>query len=101
MEFAVRHEVEGADHVVWVRGDVDAATAPLLEDELEPLLSSTRHVVLDLSHVGFVDTPGVGVIIRAVNLLRDRGQRMTLRGPAPMTQRVFETLGLTRLVSIE
>lgn len=101
MEFAVRHEVEGADHVVWVRGDVDAATAPLLEDELESLLSSTRHVVLDLSHVGFVDTPGVGVIIRAVNLLRDRGQRMTLRGPAPMTQRVFETLGLTRLVSIE
>ena len=101
MEFAVRHALEGVDHVVHVRGDIDAATAPLLEDELTPLYSSTRHVVLDLSLVSFVDSPGVAVIIRAVYELRQRGQRMTVRGPAPMTQRVFETLGLTRLVTIE
>ena len=99
--FTVRHELVGPDHIVCVRGDIDAATAPLLEDELEPLLASTRHVVLDLSQVGFVDSPGVAVIIRAVNVLRERGQRLTVREPAPMTQRVFETLGLTRLVSIE
>ncbi len=43
----------------------------------------------------------MAVIIRAVNVLRERGQRLTVRGPAPMTQRVFDTLGLTRLVSIE
>ena len=101
MEFAIRHEDEGVDHVVHVRGDIDAATAPLLEDELEPLFSTTRHVVLDISHVSFIDSPGVAVIIRAVYELRQRGQRMTVRGPAPMTQRVFETLGLTRLVTIE
>src|SRR5688572_5786031 len=101
MDFEVRHAVDGGDQVVWVRGDIDAATAPLLWDELEPLLGTTRHVVLDLSHVGFIDSPGVATIIRAVNTLRERGQRMTVRGPAPMTRRVFDTLGLTRLVTIE
>lgn len=101
MDFAVRHDVEGVDHVVCVRGDLDAATAPVLENELIPLYPTTRHVILDLSHVGFVDSPGLAVIIRAVYELRQRGQRLTVRGPAPMTQRVFETLGLTRLVSID
>ncbi|MDQ1374886.1 MAG: anti-sigma factor antagonist [Actinomycetota bacterium] len=84
-----------------VSGDIDVATAPQLWRELEPQLDTTRHVVVDLSKVSFIDSTGVGTIIRAVNVLRDRGQRLTVRSPTPMTKTVFETVGLTRLLDVE
>jgi anti-sigma B factor antagonist len=101
MDFVVDHRVEQGDVIVDVRGDIDVASAPQLWRELEPQLETTRHVVVDLSKVSFIDSTGVGTIIRAVNALRDRGQRLTLRAPTPMTRTVFETVGLTRLVDFE
>jgi anti-sigma B factor antagonist len=101
VEFTVDHRVENGDVVLEVRGDIDVATAPQLWREIEPQLDTTRHVVVDLSKVSFIDSTGVGTIIRAVNALRDRGQRLKVRSPTPMTKTVFETVGLTRLVDVE
>jgi anti-sigma B factor antagonist len=101
MDFGVEHRVEQGDVILDVRGDIDVATSAQLWRELEPQLETTRHVVVDLSKVSFIDSTGVGTIIRAVNALRDRGQRLTLRAPTPMTKTVFETVGLTRLVNLE
>jgi anti-sigma B factor antagonist len=101
MDFAVDHRVEQGDVVLAVQGDIDVSSAPQLWHEIEPQLETTRHVVVDLSKVSFIDSTGVGTIIRAVNALRDRGQRLTLRSPTPMTRTVFETVGLTRLVDLE
>jgi anti-sigma B factor antagonist len=101
MDFGVEHRMEQGDVIVAVRGDIDVASAPQLWRELEPQLETTRHVVVDLSKVSFIDSTGVGTIIRAVNALRERGQRLTLRAPTPMTKTVFETVGLTRLVDVE
>lgn len=101
MDFAVEQRLEQGDVVLDIRGDIDVATAPQLWRELEPQLDTTRHVVVDLSKVSFIDSTGVGTIIRAVNALRERGQRLTLRSPTPMTKTVFETVGLHRLVDVE
>ena len=97
----MQHRVDQGDVVFDVSGDIDVASAPHLWRELEPQLETTRHVVVDLSKVSFIDSTGVGTIIRAVNALRERGQRLTLRSPTPMTKTVFETVGLTRLVDVE
>jgi anti-sigma B factor antagonist len=99
--FAVSHEVDRGEIVVQVEGDIDVMTAPELWRQLEPQLDDTRHLVVDLSRVSFIDSTGVGTLIRAVNALRERGERLTVRSPAPMTRTVFETVGLSRLVNIE
>jgi anti-anti-sigma factor len=101
MSFTVNHEVEQGEIVVQVDGDIDIATAPRLWRALEPHLDSPRQLVVDLSRVSFIDSTGVGILIRAVNALRERGQRLTVRSPAPMTRTVFETVGLTRLIDLE
>jgi anti-anti-sigma factor len=101
MAFEVQHRVEYGDVVVEVAGDIDVMSAPQLWREIEPQLETTRHMVVDLSRVSFIDSTGVGTIIRAVNALRDRGQRLTVRSPTPMTRTVFETVGLTRLIDLE
>jgi anti-anti-sigma factor len=100
MDFGVERRVEQGDVVLAVRGDIDVESAPRLWQEIEPQLDTTRHMIVDLSQVSFIDSTGVGTIIRAVNALRDRGQRLTLRSPTPMTKTVFETVGLSRVVDI-
>jgi len=101
MAFGVHHAVDHGEIVVEVEGDIDIVTAPHLWRELEPQLDSSRHLVVDLARVSFIDSTGVGILIRAVNELRDRGQRLTVRSAAPMTRTVFETVGLTRLIELE
>jgi anti-sigma B factor antagonist len=54
--------VSVADGVVRVRGDVDAHTAPRLEDELTAVEGP---LVIDLDEVGFMDSSGVAVLVRA------------------------------------
>jgi anti-anti-sigma factor len=99
--FAVSHAVERGEIVIEVEGDIDALSAPRLWQEIEPHLNNTRQLVVDLSRVSFIDSTGVGILIRAVNVLRERGARLRVRAPAPMTRTVFDTVGLTRLIDIE
>jgi anti-anti-sigma factor len=101
VSFAVTHVEQPGEVVVRVEGDIDALSAPGLWHAIEGQLGSTRHLVVDLAHVSFIDSTGIGTLIRAVNALRDTGQRLTVRSPAPMTRNVFETVGLTRLIDLE
>lgn len=103
MEFAVSHHREDqGDVVVDVAGEIDALNVPKLWDVLEPLIEGgDGNLVIDLSRVGFIDSTGIGVVIRAMNALKERGGELSLRGPSPMTYQVFETVGLTKVLSIE
>lgn len=102
MDFAVAHHHEGGVVVVDVKGEIDALTVPQLWEVLEGLIEGgERNLVIDLSRVGFIDSTGIGVVIRAMNALRDRSGDLVLRGPAPMTYQVFETVGLTKVLTIE
>jgi anti-anti-sigma factor len=101
VSFAVTQVEQPGEIVVQVEGDIDALAAPGLWRAIEAQLGSTRHLVVDLERVSFIDSTGVGILIRAVNALREMGQRLSVRSPAPMTRHVFETVGLTRLIDIE
>ena len=55
---------------VAVRGDVDIATAPLLQDALDDAVRASRGpFVLDLTGVEFLDSSGINVLLRVRALL--------------------------------
>jgi anti-anti-sigma factor len=67
---------------VHVAGELDIATAPLLELALRESLLQGRPVVLDLRELSFMDSSGVHVIVNASNRARHAGRRLVLvRGP--------------------
>ena len=102
MDFAVAHHHEDGVVVVDVKGEIDALTVPQLWEVVEALIEGgERNLIIDLSRVSFIDSTGIGVVIRAMNALRDKGGDLVLRGPAPMTYQVFETVGLTKVLTIE
>lgn len=52
-----------------LRGELDMATAPLMEVAIANAIAQGGPITLDLSHVTFVDSSGVGAILKALRAL--------------------------------
>lgn len=61
------HVTTTADHtVVKVGGEIDVASAPELRDCLNQTINAdSRHLVVDLRQVSFMDSVGLGVLVGA------------------------------------
>jgi len=91
--FAIRRELAGQTAVVAVSGELDLDTAPTLKRHLvETLQDRGGPVVVDLSHVSFIDSTAIGVLIGAARALPPR--QLMLVGRQPAVTSVFATCGL-------
>jgi anti-anti-sigma factor len=87
---------------VVVSGDLDLSTAPKLWSALEPAMEDgAPTLVLDISGVGFLDSSGISVIVRALKLLRETDRALVVRSPQPQARKVLEVTGLTRVLTVE
>lgn len=79
--------------VIEVRGELDLASSPALEQELERGAASKAEVVIvDLRDLEFMDSTGLSVLVRAHQRASENGQRFgVVRGP----QQVQRLLSLT------
>ena len=86
---------------VAVRGDVDLATAPALEDALaDAIRESAGALVVDLSEVGFLDSSGLQVLMRARALLGREDRALVVVCPFGRVRRVFELTGVSDLFAL-
>jgi anti-anti-sigma factor len=89
-------------YIVSLTGEMDIATAPELPRRLETLHGAGPHqIVVDLSNLTFIDSTGINALVVAAKAIRGNGGEMTLVAPTPHTQRVFEIVHLSEVVSIE
>jgi anti-sigma B factor antagonist len=82
--------------IVALRGEVDLATAPLLERELAlGTVREARAVLVDLERVAFMDLTGLRPLLSLVLPSRP-GHRVTITAGPPPVQRLLELSGLRR-----
>lgn len=88
--------------VVALRGELDLATAPAVEDAVVGRVRDGGWVVLDLRGLEFMDSSGVRVIVTAHGLAQESGGRLTIvRGvPDGPVQRVLEISGLEGVLDL-
>lgn len=79
--------------VIGVSGELDLASSPGLEQELDRHMGAgIELVVVDLRQLEFMDSTGLSVLVRAHQRATDNGQRFAVvRGP----QQVQRLLSLT------
>ena len=88
-------QLDGGRHVVAVRGAVDLFSAPELKRRLlDAIDGGARHVVLDLSETGFLDSTGLGALLTAHRRLASRDGRLVIVPGDQGVMRVFEITGL-------
>jgi anti-sigma B factor antagonist len=97
----VDETVDDTTHVVSLRGEIDALTAPRLGSRLFGLADEgIRGVVVDLSEVTFMDSTGIGVLLNALRHFTLRHTQMVLVCPTPRVMRPFEVTGLVGHLTI-
>lgn len=84
---------------VQVTGEVDAETAPVLEQRLSELVDGgVREIVIDMAELTFMDTSGLSTLVKTVKLLRAGEGRLRLQAPRPNIQRTLEITGLDKVL---
>lgn len=88
--------------LVAVRGELDLATAPQLEEALLPRLQEGGHALLDLRELEFMDSTGVRVIVAAHLAAQDHGGRLSVVRTSPDSPvgRVLEVSGLDGVLHV-
>jgi anti-sigma B factor antagonist len=88
--------------VVVVSGEIDMATAPMLERELTSAIEAGEGaVVLDLLDVSFFDSSGLRVAVVAHRELGERGRRLAVVcDPEGHVRRTFGLAGLADLLDL-
>lgn len=96
MDFAVDVDQRADRVVVRVTGELDMATADVFGDALTAVVSSTPHVVLDLSECTFVDSAGMRVVTATIK----EAERVSIVASEPAVLRVLEITTVDTMVSV-
>ena len=84
--------------VVVVCGDVDIETAPLLFAAIQEATTSDVLVVVDLAQSRFIDSSGLGALVRAANLAGPG--RLAVRSPRRQARKLLEVTGISGLIAV-
>ena len=94
-EFKIKVLAQETGIVLALSGELDLASSPVLEEELENAFSSdSKMVVIDLRDLEFMDSTGLSVLVQAHQQAQDAGRQLCLVKGRPQVQRL---LTLTRV----
>ncbi|MGN9893008.1 STAS domain-containing protein [Micromonospora sp. L31] len=96
-----RHE-DGGRIVLRPVGDLDIATAAVVQDALDAALDlpDTVELVVDLAEVPFLDSTGVAALLRGAAEAVGRGASLRVVDPQPVVARVLRITGVDSLVGL-
>jgi len=88
-------------HVITVSGEVDLASSPQLDDAIISTLDSgAKAVAIDLTDVSFMDSSGLGVIVRGLKRCREAEIDLDLVITNERVLKVFGITGLDQVIPI-
>ena len=92
----------GSDrYVITVSGEVDLATSPELDTAIIAAIESgTSSVAIDLTDVSFMDSSGLGVIVRGLKRCREADKDLDLVITNERVLKVFGITGLDQVITI-
>ena len=93
---------DGDDHtVVSAVGEIDASTAHLVADAVTQALGAGRSkVLLDFGQVDFIDSTGLGVLVKSHRAAEASGAVFAVVHPTKQTRRLIRVLGLDQLILV-
>ena len=94
-EFSIREDTRDGCHTLILSGELDLASAPVLEAATARLCSDgASEIVLDLGQLDFIDSTGLRTILGSMHLCEEHLCNFWLIPGKRTTQRLFELAGL-------
>ena len=99
--FNVQEEVDDDSVVLHLQGELDMATAAPLRRALDhALVGDATGIVLDLTHLTFVDATGISLFLSACRQAEDLGRCFALRHPSRMVLKTLRLSGVARVLEV-
>lgn len=93
-------EVEGISVVRIEEKFIDAMNAPQLKVDLSALLKPKMHLIIDLSHVEFLDSSGMGVLLAIMRQVVSMGGTMKIAGVSKPVKTLLELVRFNKILDI-
>ena len=94
------HEFDGHG-VVALHGELDLADAPSVAEHLSAAVAAYgSRVIVDLEGLEYIDSSGLGVLVRVLKLARGSGGDLPLAGPQGVVWKVLTATGLMGVFSV-
>jgi len=100
--FEVTMDLRGDTATLGLRGELDMATAWVLGVAVaKAVRSPVTSIVFDLTHLSFLGSSGLNVILAAHRQAADVGRRCTLVHPNRTASKILHITGTDRLLDVE
>jgi anti-anti-sigma factor len=86
--------------VVHVSGEVDLGNADRLKGAIQPAVDNRRNVILDVSHLTYIDSSGLYILLGANKELLRNKCRLVVVGACPMITKVMLIFGFDRVMPL-
>jgi len=78
--------------VIEVEGDIDASTAPVVQDEILPLAQAGGKMVLDMTKVPYMSSAGLRFLLSLYRQITSKGGEILLVG---LSEEIRDTMSIT------
>jgi stage II sporulation protein AA (anti-sigma F factor antagonist) len=98
----IHSAMDGPTALLRVEGELDAATAPVLDEALRRAAAegAGERVILDFANLTFVDSAGLSVLVAAHKRLQGEGTELVISAPSAAVRRLFAIAGIDRFLTI-
>jgi anti-anti-sigma factor len=81
---------------IHLQGDLDTVTVPVFQEVLDTLYKQECFVIrLDLAHLEFIDSSGLGALVGAWRYCREHDGHVTATGPTVPVRRLMDMTGIS------
>jgi anti-sigma B factor antagonist len=93
---------EGDKLIAVIKGDIDAYHSADFKRIIREKMAgfSEKKIVLDMSHVSYIDSAGLGSLVALLKDARNQGKSIVLASLKPNVKRIFEMTRLDRVFKI-
>jgi len=98
-----RVEVQGEDRarVIAIRGELDLASGPALQQQLDRTFESGAELlIVDRRELEFMDSTGLSILVKAHQRAEENGQRFALVKGPQQVQRLFSLTGVSDRLTV-
>lgn len=96
-ELALKTEKKAQETSLHCSGRINSATSDLLQQTIRALIPETRHIVLDLSGVSYIDSSGLGAIVSIYLAVSRAGGELKVSNAQPRIRDLFR---VTKLAAV-
>ena len=97
----LKHETIEHVNVIHLKGSLTVATAQNFFSQIVPFLEKGEtNLLLQMSSVDFIDSTGLGTIVRLAKRVKDAKGQLRLSDPQPKILEMFELTRLDKILPI-